>query len=112
MKAIDAFFFIGLQEAYEISVELLVREINQMNLQNQSNVQVPLIKKERDQSNEKIVQQKLKIKNNENVMNRAKELNRFDLEVYQKCVKKFCNTIMKHEDLLNKLKATTKIRCD
>lgn len=44
----------------------------------------PEIKKERDQNNPKMTEQKLKIKNNNKLMNYAKEKNLYDIRLYQK----------------------------
>lgn len=105
--ALNAFFFIGLQEAYEISVELLIRELGLFD-----KMSLNPIKKERDQSNPKLDFEKNNIKNNATLIERTKLLNRFDIELYKLSVEIFCSKIIKYPDLLKKLHTTTKVKCD
>lgn len=73
-EALDAVFFVGLQEAYDISVEVLLREYGQtLNI---------TIAKERDQNTKQLREQKMKLSSNEALMRRLREINHFDLDLY------------------------------
>ncbi len=74
MEAIENIFFVGLQEAYDITVEMLLRELNV--------TLTTKILKERDQSNPQIAKQKAALKANHTIMNRYKELNKIDYDLY------------------------------
>lgn len=81
IDAVNNFFFVGLQEAYEISVELLIRELNL----NKDAFLSP-IKKERDQSTGgKIVREKNELKQNNALLQRARVVNKYDVELYAMC---------------------------
>ncbi len=75
IEAVDGLFFVGLQEAYEVSVQALLREmgVQEMNVS---------LAKERDQSNPTLSAQKKLLKDNKVLMNRAKEVNSFDIRLY------------------------------
>jgi hypothetical protein len=75
VEALDHIFFVGLQEEFEISAELLLREMD---------VVMPVnVTKERDQSNEKSSQLKAKLKGNKALMQRLKEINHYDVALYK-----------------------------
>ena len=74
--AIDGIFFVGIQEAYDISVEVLLREFKMDHL----NITVI---KERDQSNAGIAAKKKQLKDNKPLMERAAIVNKFDIELYK-----------------------------
>lgn len=78
MDALQHIFFIGLQEEFQLSSELLLREIGMT-----EKLPQPEIKKERDQSNGEIARQKADIKNNAALMKRAREVNQYDLKLYE-----------------------------
>ena len=75
VEALENLFFVGIQEAYDISVQLLMRELN-VTLQT-------TIKKEREQGNAKISAQKKELKANSALMQRYKDLNSIDYELYR-----------------------------
>ena len=104
--ALDSFFFIGLQDSYDLSVQVLVRELGL-----EDSLKLQPIKKERDQSNPVLDKSKKAIKENESLMARAQEVNHYDAMLYQLAVKSFCSKIKKYPDLLEKLHATTKVVC-
>lgn len=74
MEALNRIFFVGVQEEFDISAELLLRE---MDVEMAVNVT-----KERDQSNEKSSQLKAKLKGNKALMQRLKEINHYDVALY------------------------------
>lgn len=122
MDALNHFYFVGLQEAYEVSVELLFR---MMNLPRES---FSPIAKERDQSQSKaVIASKAELKQNTALLQRTKEINHYDSKLYEQglflvtvffaiviChagVKLFCSNIVKYPDLLDRLHKSSSIRC-
>ena len=118
VEALDAFFFIGLQEAYFISIKMLLREFKL-----DKDIEVPKIR-ERHQAPSP---EKQRLKSNSSLMKRVKENNSFDYRLYalgmtptmlfESCnfftgVQKFCKTIQKYPDLVDELRRTTKVECD
>lgn len=105
-KAVDALnniFFMGIQEEFDISVQVMLREFQvSMNY---------TVKKERDMSNAGIAKEKKRLKSNENVMAKLKEINHYDVALYQLSIRKFCNTLEKYSDLMAIVKANGKIAC-
>jgi hypothetical protein len=103
-KALDSMYFVGLQEAYGLSVELLVRDLN---------VSIPIaVKKERDMGNSKSVKKKKKlILGNTSLMDRVKERNRFDIMLHQRATQRFCTMLKGYPDLYAKLDRT-RVSCD
>lgn len=80
IKALRNFFFIGLQEEFEISVQLLLREMH-FPSSIASNI---TIAKEREQtSNRKISKEKKEIRTNESLMARIRIANIFDIRLYR-----------------------------
>ena len=122
VEALNAFFFVGLQEAYFISVKMLLREFNL-----HKDIEVPAIR-ERHQAPSP---EKLKLKGNLELMQRVRDNNSFDYRLYAlgnnqyrifvQCfthknhtsgVQRFCKMIMKYPDLVEELRTTTKVKCD
>jgi hypothetical protein len=77
--ALQHLFFIGLQEEFQISSELLLREMAMTD-----KLPATEIKKERDQSTGSTSEQKAAIKGNAGLMRRAREVNQYDLRLYAK----------------------------
>jgi hypothetical protein len=76
-KAVNAFAFIGIQEVFDFSVKVFLHEINHVN-------QTYQIVNERDQGNAKeIVKKKSDIKSNNQLMDKARRMNNFDLDLYE-----------------------------
>lgn len=74
VEALDNIYFVGLLEAYDISVDILIREFG---------VDIkPSDIKERDQSSGKIKEEKDAIKKNDQLMARLKEFNHYDRDLY------------------------------
>jgi hypothetical protein len=103
VEALNSIFFIGLQEAYDLSVEVLLRELK-------VEVDIPVLK-ERDQSNAGIARQKSAIKNNKPLVEKVRKINHYDDKLYQLGVLRFCKTTRKYPDLWEKLIKTTKVKC-
>jgi len=79
-KAVDALshlFFAGLQEEFQLSSEALVRAMGMA-----ERMPLPEIKKERDHNSGKVSQEKAQLKADEGLMRRAREVNQFDLRLY------------------------------
>ena len=76
VEAIEHMFFIGLQEEYEVSVHLLLREMR---------VSIPVnIQRERDQQvNRRVTEQKKAIKANQELIRRVREVNMYDIHLYE-----------------------------
>jgi len=104
---LDAFFFVGLQEAYDLSVQVLIRELSLAD-----SLKLAPIKKERDQTNKSMDRAKKKIRDDNVLMERTREVNSWDMKLYERGVKAFCSKIKKYPDLLTKLHATTKVKCN
>ena len=87
MDALSHLFFVGLQEEFSLSAAALVREMNMTHLLGEQ----PEIKKERDQGGAssgaaagRLVQQKAAIKGDAALMQRAREVNQYDIKLYAK----------------------------
>eukprot|EP00597_Dinobryon_sp_UTEXLB2267_P012007 CAMPEP_0170123592 /NCGR_PEP_ID=MMETSP0020_2-20130122/17581_1 /TAXON_ID=98059 /ORGANISM="Dinobryon sp., Strain UTEXLB2267" /LENGTH=250 /DNA_ID=CAMNT_0010355179 /DNA_START=48 /DNA_END=800 /DNA_ORIENTATION=- len=103
VEALNHIFFVGLQEEFEVSSELLLREMDVEMVVN--------VTKERDQSNEKSSQLKAKLKANKSLMQRLKEINHYDVALYELAVKRFCSTLKRYPDLVAKVKKRGKVKC-
>lgn len=103
IDALDNIYFIGVQEVYDISIELLLLELNMSHL----NI---VAEKERDQSVSKSVKRdKSSILSDKQLMMKAKEMNSYDVDLYQVGLLKFCLTCMKYPLLVDKLKKQSDI---
>ena len=74
-KAVDKIFFVGLQEVYDYSVELLLREF-QMKI----DIDLP---KERSESSRAVKEGKKAILGNETLLQKARLANSFDTNLYK-----------------------------
>jgi hypothetical protein len=82
VDALDHMFFIAIQEVYDISVKVMLREFNMTHLD------IP-IEKERDQSvSKKVTEEKMAIKSNATLMSRVRENNKYDVRLYSLAVSK------------------------
>ena len=72
--ALQALFFVGLQEEFDISALALIRKMNVS--------MTPDIKKERDQSNSRVSAQKKALLEDEKLMEKAKRANSYDIALY------------------------------
>lgn len=75
VEALNHIFFVGLQEEFEVSSEIIVREFD---LKMDVNVT-----KERDQSNEKIASQKAALKADKKLMKKLRDVNHYDVALYK-----------------------------
>ena len=75
VEALNHIFFVGLQEEFEVSSEIIVREFD---LKMDVNVT-----KERDQSNEKIASQKAALKADKKLMKKLRDVNHYDIALYK-----------------------------
>lgn len=95
----------GIQEEYDLSVLVMLRELG-----------IPLttdIKKERDQQKSaSLAKQKEDIKSNEVLTSRLRVVNSFDIDLYQLAFKRFCVTAKKYPELYARLKGESKARCE
>ena len=104
LDAVKGIFFLGLQEAYEISVKTLLRELS-------IKQDIPILK-ERDQTtNKQQIKRKLAITSNATAMNKIRAHNTFDADLYRAAVKKFCMTVAKYPDLFEQLSANPRVDC-
>jgi hypothetical protein len=74
VRALNAFFFVGLQEAYFISVKLLLREANMDKF-----IVAPVVR-ERQQASSP---EKMRLKNDKELMQRVKDINSYDYKLYE-----------------------------
>lgn len=105
VEALDKIFFVGIQEEYAVSVQVMIREL-----------QVPVdeveITKERDQQSDYLVTyQKAKIKRNQKVLKRISEVNNFDVDLYNLGFVRFCTATRKYPELFRRLKYKTRQSC-
>jgi len=104
LEALRGLFFVGLQEAYELSVRVLLRELD-------VRADIPILK-ERDQaSNAAQARRKQAILSNATAMNKIRAHNTFDLDLYREAVRKFCRSAAKYPDLWAELRRSTKVDC-
>eukprot|EP01036_Dinobryon_divergens_P034571 gene34571-44688_t len=103
VEALNHIFFVGLQEEFEVSSEIIVREFD---LKMDVNVT-----KERDQSNEKIASQKAALKADKKLMKKLRDVNHYDIALYKLGVKRFCEAVKRYPDLYEKVKARKKVKC-
>ena len=75
MDAIEHMFFVGLQEVYSLSVEVLLRELG-------SKVK-PKVKKERQDVSKQMKMRKQAVTTNTTLMEKAAAVNSFDLRLYE-----------------------------
>ena len=103
VKALDNMFFIGIQEAYDLSVKIMLRELS-------VNHELSVVK-ERDQaSSKKMKMKKMEILNNSTAIKKLRDHNFWDIELYKLGVEKFCRTAKKYPDLYEEVKKT-KVKC-
>lgn len=76
VKAVDNIFFVGIQEAYEFSVEILLREFDMK-------LDIELPTERQDLSNKKLKRDKDAVKNDQELMARAAAVNSFDMRLYK-----------------------------
>lgn len=75
VEAVDKIFFIGLQEVYGLSLEVMFRELG-------VNLKLP-IKKEREQVSKRTELSKKALTSNSTLMQRAREVNSYDYKLYE-----------------------------
>jgi hypothetical protein len=105
VDAIDNAFFVGLQEAYDLSVKLLLRELD-------VHKEIAIVKERDNTASKSIKAEKAAILGNAKLMSKIKAVNEWDVHLYRVAKERFCATISAHPDLLAQLTATTKVRCD
>ena len=103
-EAVEGFFFVGVQEAYELSVELLQRELKVGELD------IPIENERDNNSKPKTKMDKDRIRSDTKLIARTLEVNDWDVRLYDMGVRRFCNALAKYPDLLDKLD-TTKVKC-
>ena len=74
VEALEGLFFVGIQEAYDLSVKVMLRELN-------VSASISVLK-ERDQNNNDLRMKKKAILDNKEQMKRMRDLNAFDLRLY------------------------------
>lgn len=103
VEALNNIFFMGIQEEFDISVQVMLREFQvSMNY---------TVKKERDMSNAGVAKKKAVLKGSAGIMNKLREINHYDVTLYELAVKKFCRTLEKYSDLMTIVRSRGKISC-
>jgi hypothetical protein len=74
-KAVDALIFVGVQEAYDVSVEILLREFH-------TKLSIPL-PKERSESDKKTKEAKAIVQKNSTLLKKAEKMNSYDMRLYK-----------------------------
>lgn len=101
----DNIFFVGIQEEYDLSVEVMLREL-QISLKTK-------VKKERDQQKDSDIKtQKNVLKSNKKLISRVRALNSYDTALYDSAYLRFCTTLKKYPDLYRKMKERGRNQCD
>ena len=104
VEALDSMFFVGLQEVYDLSVKIMLRELNYKG-------ELEILK-ERDQAmNKKIKAEKEAIRHNATAVAKMKAMNTWDRELYLVAVQKFCSSAKKYPDLYQLVLASGKVQC-
>ena len=105
VDALENMFFVGLTEAYDLSVHVLLREL-------QEDTDIKIVK-ERDNTKRKhIIQQKADILNNATAVELIKQLNSWDIELYRVATEKFCATVKIYPEFYKELQSnTSKVHC-
>lgn len=104
LSALDNMYFIGLQEVYDLSVKVMLRELNY-----KGKLEVV---KERDQAaNRKIRKEKAAIRSNATLVARINQVNGWDRELYREAVRRFCATAAKYPDLYKLVLSSGKVHC-
>jgi len=77
VEALEAMYFIGIQSVYDLSVAVMLRKMN---------MSIPAaLEKERDQSSSRrIEEEKRAILTDTRLMARAREVNQFDIRLYER----------------------------
>lgn len=89
MDALSHIFFVGLQEEFELSSLALVRAMGMTD-----RMPAPEIKKERDHNSGKVSQDKAALRADKALMQRAREVNSFDLRLYDLGRSTLCSFIL------------------
>eukprot|EP01039_Chlorochromonas_danica_P000744 gene744-808_t len=105
VEALNRLFFVALQEDFDVSIAALTRLWAIPNAYNIT------ISRERGGESKHITQQKNSIRGDSELMNRVKEVNRYDLKLYELVVQRFCQSIAIFPDLAAELKEKGKIHC-
>lgn len=103
VEALQKFYFIGIQEAYDLSVELLLRKLK-------VKIFIP-INQERAQNSKDMKRKKSAIQNNKFLTKKINQVNIYDIKLYSLAVSLFCRDISEFPDLFAKLLNTTSISC-
>lgn len=105
-KAVDtlnSLYFVGIQEDFDASVSVMLRDFN---------VSMDYtIKKERDMSNAGIAKAKAKLKNDPMIIKKLREINSYDMKLYDLAIKKFCESANKYPELLAVIRKKGKVPC-
>lgn len=105
VEALEHFFFVGIQEEFSLSSAALAREMGL------SDGNVTVLKEREQQGMKQIKQRKAELIKNEPLMKRLREVNNYDIQLYNLAIKRFCQGIAKHADLFDKLVAHGKVDC-
>ena len=73
--ALDNIFFVGIQEEYEVSVAVMLRELN-------VTINASLTKERNQQKSKSVQRQKASIRDDGRLQDRMKEVNFYDLQLY------------------------------
>lgn len=70
------------------------------------------VTQERGQGTQKTISSKKKeIVSNKKIMQRLKEVNRYDITLYEKAIERFCLSLKTYPDLYQEVKKNGKIKC-
>lgn len=105
LSALDNMYFVGLQEVYDLSVKVLLRELNYSG-------QLEVLK-ERDQAaNRKVRREKEAIRNNATAIAKINRVNDWDRLLYREAVTRFCASARKYPDLYQLVLKSGKVHCE
>lgn len=104
LEAVNHLDFVALQEEFDVSVEIIKRAMHL------SHVNVT-VTKERNNEGKSVREQKMLIKSNQALMDSVRRTNSYDVQLYQQVVRKFCEQLDSHPDLMQVVKQHGHVHC-
>lgn len=105
VDALENMFFVGLMEAYDLSVQVLLRELHE-------DKDIKIVKERDNTKSNTIKQQKADILNNATAVELIKQRNSWDIELYRVATEKFCATVKIYPEFYKELQSSnSKVHC-
>lgn len=107
VNALDNMYFIGLQEVYDLSVEIMLRELNYT-----GKVEILKLKGQPASKKGTIRRQKQAILSNATLVTKINVANAWDRKLYLEAVSRFCTTARRYSDLNQLVLKSGKVHCE